>query len=114
MIELIDSPLLETRRVLGKDFFAGLINKFEADYPNLLANLEDLYRSESFEAFEDEAHKLKGIALNLGAQALGDLCKAMQLQRSKGKPEMIPVLLDLVRPIAEASIKGLRLELNHF
>lgn len=113
-MELIDFPLLETRRVLGKDFFAGLINKFEADFPNLLSNLEQLYRSENLEAFEDEAHKLKGIALNLGAQALGDLCKAMQLQRSKGRPEMIPVLIALVRPMAEASIQGLRLELTHF
>jgi len=58
----------EMEKALFEEFFSS----FEAGMASLQKNIGDA------EAWEKEAHALKGVALNLGAMELGGLCKKAQ------------------------------------
>lgn len=59
---------------LEKSLFEEFYLSFEAGIRHLQASCE----AQAVEAWRKEAHALKGIALNLGAESLGMLCKEAQ------------------------------------
>lgn len=74
----------EMEKALFEEFFSS----FEAGMASLQTNIEEA----AAEAWRKEAHALKGIALNLGAMQLGELCKKGQdnhLSSSTAKQELI-------------------------
>lgn len=75
LIEMIgDDP------AMLNDLFREFISSFENGYAMLDKNSKD----EDQETWRTQAHALKGICFNLGAEALGELCK--QAQNSKEAP----------------------------
>lgn len=54
------------------------------------------------------AHSLKGSAGILGAQAMGDLARAMELLAADGQADRIPPLLTQLAAIADTTIAQLR------
>jgi HPt (histidine-containing phosphotransfer) domain-containing protein len=61
-------------REMEKALFEEFFSSFEAGIASLQANIG----AAAAEAWRKEAHALKGIALNLGAMELGELCKKGQ------------------------------------
>lgn len=56
------------------------------------------------------AHSLKGSAGMLGAQAMGELARAMESHAADGEVDLIPPLLARLAAIADATIARLREE----
>ena len=61
---------VEMERLLFEEFFSS----FEDGIASLQNNIKD----DTAETWRRQAHSLKGIALNLGAMELGELCKKAQ------------------------------------
>lgn len=57
-----------------------LFEQFNISFQSGISSLEESMQKNNTEAWRREAHALKGIALNLGAEKLGELCKAAQEQ----------------------------------
>lgn len=67
----------EMEKALFEEFFSS----FEAGIATLQASAGEVTDAETWRA---QAHGLKGIALNLGAMELGELCKKAQEEASSG------------------------------
>ena len=59
---------------MERELFAEFISSFESELAQLRANQAD----SASETWRRRAHALKGIAFNLGAMRLGELCKQAQ------------------------------------
>lgn len=66
------SRIQELRDDIGEDDLAEVIALFCGEIDDLLANLETVDRA----GYPDRIHFLKGSALNIGLNALGELCRA--------------------------------------
>ncbi|OGG96313.1 MAG: hypothetical protein A2527_02370 [Candidatus Lambdaproteobacteria bacterium RIFOXYD2_FULL_50_16] len=105
---VLDLELIETRRVLGKDFYFSLINKFDQDTPKNLTLLNDLYQKKDWLQLAEEAHRIKGIAANLGASKLADLCYLIQIANNEALRSQIPQYLNQLPNLITQSITQLR------
>ena len=59
---------------MERELFAEFISSFESELAQLRASLSD----SASETWRRRAHALKGVAFNLGAMRLGELCKQAQ------------------------------------
>jgi len=64
--------MIDGDKEMEKALFEEFFSSFEAGIAALQSSSGDA------EAWRKEAHALKGVALNLGAQTLGELCKNAQ------------------------------------
>lgn len=78
----------EMERALFEEFFTS----FETGIASLQANMGEA----AAEAWRKETHALKGVALNLGALKLGELCKKAQ-EESHANAETKGGLLKTIR-----------------
>ena len=76
---------------LEKQLFNEFISSFEAGLDILRKNCDE----GSSEAWRSQAHGLKGIAVNLGAKGLGDICKLAQEKHQSSLEEKNKLLNDM-------------------
>ena len=76
---------------LERELFAEFILSFEKG----IRSLQKCNEMDGAEGWRAEAHALKGIALNLGAQQLGALCKKAQDNHLAGKEVRQVMLTDI-------------------
>ncbi|WP_299181658.1 PAS domain S-box protein [uncultured Neptuniibacter sp.] len=58
-------------------FYAGLWNKFQADFSNIADQLSELVRRGELDKVHNFAHALKGVCTNLGATSFTELAEAI-------------------------------------
>jgi len=79
----------------------------------MLDVLRDALERHDAAAARTAAHRLKGTSLNVGANALAEICRAMEIKaragESIGLTELLPGLLERARE-AEQALKALLLE----
>ena len=81
----IEEKTLEAIRSIGGDeLLARMIRLFSDDSPALLQAVHEAMSSGNFAALAASAHALRSISLNLGAVALGSLCKQIELDARIG------------------------------
>ncbi|MDT8445661.1 MAG: Hpt domain-containing protein [bacterium] len=91
---MIDRELLDTRKILGKEFFEGLLVKFERDSVPMLEQLKELNKAHKLSELSDAAHRIKGIAANVGAKSLAELCYKIQLGAEAGESSNLTAWID--------------------
>lgn len=74
---------------MERELFAEFISSFEKELDELRASLGD----DAGETWRRRAHALKGVAFNLGAMRLGELCKKAQ-ETPQSDAEAKSVLLE--------------------
>lgn len=105
---MIDKELLNTRKILGKEFFQTILVKFEADAGEMITLLSDLTKAEQWSQLGDAAHRLKGIAANVGAKTMADVSYQLQKAGESGQVEEVPQLLAQLPQLFEQSLIELR------
>ena len=84
-VEVISKAALDSiRAVGGEDLLVRMVDLFKQDAPPLLHKLRDAMTDGNADAVSAAAHALKSISVNLGALALGDLCKRIELEARSG------------------------------
>jgi signal transduction histidine kinase/CheY-like chemotaxis protein len=82
---VIDTAAVDSIRAIGgDDLLARMIDLFKQDAPALLHKLRHAIADGNVDAVCAGAHALKSVSLNLGAFALGDLCKRIESDARSG------------------------------
>lgn len=92
MASPVDLTNLRSMTEGNKAIEAEVFGEFITSFEDGIARLKQHCLDSNQDAWKKCAHALKGIALNLGAERLGDLCNLAQEESSiaaKGKNEMI-------------------------
>jgi CheY-like chemotaxis protein/HPt (histidine-containing phosphotransfer) domain-containing protein len=100
--ELVNVEAVNRLKMLGGenggDFLKDVINMFTLQAPRMIENIHTYCEQKRFEEMGQEAHKLKGSALNIGAAAVADICRQIELRgrnsSGEGCGELILSLID--------------------
>lgn len=68
---------------LEKELFVEFFSSFEKG----ISTIKNSFDTNGISAWRSEVHSLKGIALNLGAEKLGEICKNAQDESNAGAEE---------------------------
>jgi len=100
------AELEEMERRAKKNLIQELVTVYLEDLPVMLAAVQNGLASGDVAAAGKAAHRLKGTSLNVGANALADVCRIIESKAragdSKGLPELLPDLEQQVRDAGEA------------
>jgi HPt (histidine-containing phosphotransfer) domain-containing protein len=81
--DIMDMDVFNRLRVLNPEdpekFIRELTSMFFRQAPLLINEIEQYCLSKDYSSLWKAAHKLKGSALNLGAKALGEACRIMEV-----------------------------------
>lgn len=92
----------EFRAEFGAELVASIIDAFIPDVQQRLVALSAAVQTHDAQAIAREAHGLKGSCLNLGAQRLGELCRALE-EAGKGSDwHALPPLVDELQDLWES------------
>src|SRR4051812_33480928 len=61
-----------------RDLVTRLVESFLTRWPRHVAALREAFAGGDREAFEDQAHSLKGAAGNVGAEAVAEMCSRLE------------------------------------
>jgi HPt (histidine-containing phosphotransfer) domain-containing protein len=78
MTEPVDLTNLRSMTDGDTELEKALFEEFYSSFESGIANLHLHSAGGNMEAWRQESHALKGIALNMGADTLGELCKKAQ------------------------------------
>lgn len=90
--EIIDIAFLEGRREIADSLLEELIAVFNREVPTLISGIKSAYQAQNRLGIQTLAHKLKGICLNMGAVALGQLAESIELGRLETMPDSMKQL----------------------
>lgn len=101
--DAIDVAMLSQLQELLGPRFAELIDRFEEDGGRRLELLRVAVANTDFETVHAEAHGLKGSSRNMGANALANICNAMEEQgRRQSAAQMQQTLAAIEQEFADA------------
>ena len=87
-------------------FFSNVIAMFVEQGREITAEIEKLSKSEDWRAMSKLAHKLKGSALNIGANLLAEVCRQIELVGESPSPSdclaLLPTLMKEWKKTEEA------------
>ncbi len=89
---------------LAPGFFADLVHTFSADSIRMIDAMMQAVYEQNMEVFCKEAHGFKGMAGNLGAQALFTLCARLESLARANNISEITALLDPLRQLNAQTI----------
>ncbi len=95
---VFERAALLQRLMHDADLGAAAMRSYLQELPKDVATLEQLAQAADWAGLEAQAHKLKGAALNIGAQALGRAAADLQAAAKSG--ESVPILA-LVRRVRD-------------
>jgi PAS domain S-box-containing protein len=88
---LLDASYIERLKVMGgedgENFMKDVLNMFVNQSKSIVESISNYCRQERSEEMGQAAHKLKGSAINIGAIALADVCKRIEIKGRIGKAE---------------------------
>ncbi len=77
----------ELRDEVGADDFGEIVDLFLSEVETAIAGFDGSARDAA--AVEEQMHFLKGAALNLGFDALADLCRSGETAAASGDPDAV-------------------------
>lgn len=80
----LNPEMLNSFRELGPDFVADVVGVFLSSARKQLVELEAAVERGEMSVVYKSAHKLKGSAIQVGAEALGDACARMEAGAKHG------------------------------
>jgi len=84
------------------DLVAELIAIFQTDTASRLEILAQAVETADYTTARQEAHTIKGSALQVGADSLAELCRQMEVEARKPQPEgLIPLFREMLRSFDE-------------
>jgi PAS domain S-box-containing protein len=107
--ELVNTQAINRLRALGGEnggeFLKDVVNMFIQQAPRMIENINTWCEQKRWEEMGQEAHKLKGSALNIGAAAVADVCRQIELRGRNGNgdgcEELILSLIEIFKKTAE-------------
>jgi PAS domain S-box-containing protein len=102
--DLVDREIFET---YGPELMHELLQTFIATVPPRIAEMKLLTGPEHAIKLSQEAHTLKGAALNMGANAFAAVCRAIEDQGRRGETAGLGALLAQLEQSYEQSKKAL-------
>jgi HPt (histidine-containing phosphotransfer) domain-containing protein len=81
---------------------------FTAQTPGILKLINDSFEKGTLETVWQQAHKLKGTSLNIGARRLGELCRQIEMQGRNGQIEGLDELIRQLGLAYKETIRELR------
>jgi len=108
MAENLDITVLESRAILGKSFLEVLVGKFASEAPVVIAEMVTFAGRQELELFCDQAHLLKGIAANIGASQVAELCEKLQLAPGENNLDHVEGWLEQLPHLVEEATLSLR------
>jgi HPt (histidine-containing phosphotransfer) domain-containing protein len=85
---IFDLPFALSQLSHNKALLIKLLEKFSTDYANVKLDLENDVVQGQFKSAKDKAHMLKGVAGNLGMQALQQACRELERPLNKHTCDM--------------------------
>ncbi len=92
----------------GDDFLREVINMFLQQAPGIVEEMERFCKEKRFLDMSNSAHKLKGSSLNIGAVALGDACRIIELNGREGKSVECEAMLAKLQSVLDITVLELR------
>lgn len=105
---LIDDSVIETLKELGdEDFFLELVELFTSQSTSLVEEIAQASKDKNAEKLSHSAHKFKGSCLNLGATALSELCKKLEMKGKSGDLTGVDELSAQLEPLYKETLEEL-------
>ena len=106
---VVDTLRLESLRKLNEEICQSLISSFVERCGSLYESISSKFTAGNFDGVVFDAHSLKGISANLGADRLAQLCSEIEKDPKVDKIEqlqsIISVTIDAIKLISEQSNK---------
>jgi CheY-like chemotaxis protein/HPt (histidine-containing phosphotransfer) domain-containing protein len=90
--------LLRGAAALGPAELAGLLRRLSAHAPGHVEEIVQAVALDDAERLREQAHQLKGVAANLGARELAEVCSRLEAAASAGDLEAAVEPLAMLRP----------------
>jgi HPt (histidine-containing phosphotransfer) domain-containing protein len=105
MDSLDESKLLELRGIVSEgqssDLLTELIDIYLGTFPEMVEQIQISYKKQDWEELVLHTHKLRGMALNLGATLLADSCNVVEKKAKKQDPTQLDLLLLAIKTEAD-------------
>ena len=102
--ELIDQETINALKDMLEDGIFELFDEFIADGPQALGKLESAVSQMNNQEIGNAAHYLKGSAGNIGAIALSNACKELELQARNDEINDATAQIDNIKQIYSATV----------
>ncbi len=110
----LDRTVLDTLRALqpadGSNLLSNLIGVYRSSSEELLESLSEALERGDAQAIRQTAHALKSSSLNVGAQALGSLCRQLEALGASGEVDGAKDLLARIAAERERALEALDAE----
>jgi len=110
---LVDETVLNRLKDMASsadmDFFGEVIRMFIQQGKEIITDIESLCEKKEWDKMSQQAHKLKGSSLNIGANMLAETCRVIELQgKSPNGGESCEVLAKRLRGDFDITIAKIR------
>jgi len=109
---LVDETVLNRLKDMAAsadmDFFGEVIRMFIQQGKEIISDIEDLCAKKEWDKMSQQAHKLKGSSLNIGANMLAETCRVIELKGKSPNGETCEVLAKRLRSDFDVTIAKIR------
>ena len=109
---LLDEKVLDRLRDMAAsadmDFFGEVIRMFIQQGREIISDIEDLCKKKEWDKMSQQAHKLKGSSLNIGANMLAETCRIIELKGKAPNGEDCTTLSNRLRSDFEITIAKIK------
>ncbi len=109
---IIDEKVLNRLRDMASstdmDFFGEVMRMFIQQGSEIITDIEALCVKKDWDKMSEQAHKLKGSSLNIGANMLAETCRVIELKGKSPDGEDCAVLANRLRSDFEITIEKIR------
>jgi HPt (histidine-containing phosphotransfer) domain-containing protein len=106
---LVDETVLNRLKDMAAsadmDFFGEVIRMFIQQGKEIISDIEDLCKKKEWDKMSQQAHKLKGSSLNIGANMLAETCRIIELKGKAPYAEDCSTLANRLRSDFDKTIK---------
>ncbi len=103
-VVLVDLEFFESRRQVGEDFVRTLVEVFGQEAPKLINNIKITVEKQSEKELAELGHKLKGMCLNVGASALSQIGKEIEMNADRISTVFIENLVKKADSVFEGTL----------
>jgi len=101
---LIDQEFFESRRQIGEDFIRKLVEVFSQEAPKLILSIKETVEKKNKTELAKLGHKLKGMCLNVGASALSQLGREIEMNAHKIGENSVTDLINRADRVFEGTL----------
>lgn len=104
----LDMDLVTELRDIMADGFVALVDSFQRDTEQRLADIREACVAGEYERLRQLAHSLKGSSGNLGAREVAAACLAIENALKEGQTAQLGALVDTLVHSSEVALQALR------